>query len=119
MMVSAAAAVTKNLAFGITHSVTYEAPYSLARRFSTLDHLTKGRIAFNIVTSYLDSAARNFGLKEQVEHDERYVRAEEYANVLYKLWESSWRDDAVVKDVASDTYAYPAYVLLPRPPLPY
>lgn len=102
-MVSAAAAATKNLTFGITHSVTYgeqgkedvssvmmalgsptfwprtaDAPYALARRFSTLDHLTKGRIALNVVTSYLDSAARNFGLKEQVEHDERYRRAEEY-----------------------------------------
>jgi alkanesulfonate monooxygenase SsuD/methylene tetrahydromethanopterin reductase-like flavin-dependent oxidoreductase (luciferase family) len=61
-----------------TSTVLADAPYVLARRFSTLDHLTKGRVAFNIVTSYLDSAARNFGLKHQMEHDERYRRAEEY-----------------------------------------
>jgi len=101
---------TKNLAFGVTSSVSYEAPYSLARRFSTLDHLTRGRIGLNIVTGYLTSAAKNFGFEEQTEHDERYVRAEEYVNVLYKLWESSWRPDAVVLDRNRDLYADPTRV---------
>ena len=87
-----------------------EAPYTLARRFSTLDHLTKGRVAFNIVTSYLDSAARNFGMTEQMEHDLRYERADEYMDVLYKLWEASWRGDAVVLDVARDVYADPSRI---------
>lgn len=99
------AAVTKNLVFGITASTTYEQPYSLARRFSTVDHLSNGRVAWNIVTSYLDSAARNFGLSEQVEHDTRYEIADEYMEVLYKLWEGSWRDDAVIEDRETGVYA--------------
>ncbi|KAF7981356.1 hypothetical protein HWV62_33815 [Athelia sp. TMB] len=110
LVISACAAVTKNLSFGVTHSVSYEAPYTLARSFSTLDHLTKGRIAFNIVTGYLTSAAKNFGFEQQTEHDERYLRAEEYVNVLYKLWESSWRSDAVVLDRERDLYADPSRV---------
>lgn len=101
------AAVTKNLAFGITASTTYEHPYALARKFSTVDHLTDGRVAWNIVTSYLDSAARNFGLDKQVAHDDRYAIAEEYMDVLYKLWEGSWRDDAVVEDKTTGVYAEP------------
>ena len=104
-LVPAMAAVTKNLTFGITASTTYEQPYSLARRFSTVDHLSNGRVAWNIVTSYLDSAARNHGLTEQVEHDTRYEIAEEYMTVLYKLWEGSWRDDAVVEDKETGVYA--------------
>lgn len=77
LSISAMAAATENIAFGVTSSTTYEQPYSLARRFSTLDHLTNGRIAWNVVTSYLESAARNFGLDTQIEHDERYNIAEE------------------------------------------
>ncbi|RDW73213.1 alkanesulfonate monooxygenase [Coleophoma cylindrospora] len=105
--VPAMAAVTKNLIFGVTASTTYDQPYALARRFSTVDHLSGGRVAWNIVTSYLDSAARNFGLDTQVEHDERYRIADEYLDVVYKLWEGSWRDDAVVKDRESGQYADP------------
>ena len=105
--VPAMAAVTKNLVFGITASTTYDLPYSLARRFSTVDHLADGRVAWNIVTSYLESAARNLGLDTQVEHDERYRIAEEYMDVVYKLWEGSWRDDAVIKDIEKDQYAVP------------
>jgi FMN-dependent oxidoreductase (nitrilotriacetate monooxygenase family) len=104
------AAVTKNLVFGITASTTYDVPYSLARRFSTVDHLSEGRLAWNIVTSYLDSAARNYGLDTQVEHDERYRIADEYMDVVYKLWEGSWRDDAVIEDVAGGQYAVPERV---------
>ncbi|ORY81778.1 dibenzothiophene desulfurization enzyme A [Leucosporidium creatinivorum] len=107
LVLSAMAAVTKNLALGVTQSVTYESPYTVARRFSTLDHLTKGRVGFNVVTSFLDSAARSFGLTEQVPHDERYIRAHEYMEVLYKLW-SSWREDAVVLDRERDVYAEPS-----------
>lgn len=83
--VPAMAAVTKNIVFGVTSSTTYDAPYALARRFSTVDHLADGRVAWNIVTSYLDSAARNFGLDTQIEHDERYRIAEEYMEVVYKV----------------------------------
>ncbi|KAK6603155.1 alkanesulfonate monooxygenase [Botrytis cinerea] len=93
--IPAMAAATKSIGFGVTASTTYEQPYLLARRFSTVDHLSDGRIAWNIVTSYLDSAARNLGLDTQIEHDERYKIAHEYLDVTYKLWEASWRDDAV------------------------
>ena len=108
--VSAMAAVTEHLGFGITVSLTYEQPYSFARRMSTLDHLTGGRVAWNIVTSYLDSAARNLGLFRQVPHEERYAVGEEFLEVCYKLWEGSWEDDAVVRDAARGVFADPAKV---------
>ncbi|KAF9889366.1 hypothetical protein FE257_007476 [Aspergillus nanangensis] len=93
--IPAMAAATESIGFGVTASTTYDAPYALARRFSTVDHLSNGRVGWNIVTSYLDSAARNFGLNTQVEHDERYRIADEYLSVAYQLWEGSWRDGAV------------------------
>ncbi|WP_461611056.1 LLM class flavin-dependent oxidoreductase [Cytobacillus kochii] len=99
MIISAMASVTTDLSFAVTVSTTYEHPFSHARRFSTLDHLTKGRIAWNIVTSYLPNAARNYGLKNMVKHDERYERADEFLQVVYQLWEGSWEDGAVIADV--------------------
>jgi len=107
LSVSAMAAVTKHLGFGVTVSLTYEQPYALARKFSTLDHLTKGRVAWNIVTSYLDSAAVNLGLDQQITHDNRYDIGEEFLDVTYKLWESSWEDDAVVHDKKTGQYTDP------------
>jgi FMN-dependent oxidoreductase (nitrilotriacetate monooxygenase family) len=103
-LVPALAAVTKNLIFGITASTTYDQPYALARKFSTVDHLSNGRVAWNIVTSYLESAARNHSLDHQVPHDERYAIAEEYMEVVYKLWEGSWRDDSVIADRVTGVY---------------
>lgn len=108
--VSAMAAVTEKLGFGITVSATYEQPYSLARRFGTLDHLTGGRVAWNIVTSYLDGAARNLGMDRQMSHDERYQLAEEVVDVCYRLWEGSWEEDAVLEDREAQVYADPAKV---------
>jgi FMN-dependent oxidoreductase (nitrilotriacetate monooxygenase family) len=110
LLVSAMAAVTENLGFGVTVNLTYEQPYLLARRFSTLDHLTQGRIGWNIVTGYLDSAARAMGLNEQLPHDERYERADEYLDILYKLWEGSWEEGAVLRDKVGRVYADPAKV---------
>lgn len=110
MQVSAMAAATEKLGFGVTVSATYEQPYALARRFSSLDHLTKGRVAWNIVTSYLDGAARNLGLERQISHDERYEIAEEVVDVCYQLWESSWEEDAVVSDRENQIYADPSKV---------
>jgi len=107
MLVSAMAAVTRHLGFGLTANLTYEAPYLFARRLSTLDHLSRGRVGWNIVTGYLDSAARAMGLGQQVEHDRRYDQADEYLQVLYKLWEGSWEDDAVLNDRAQRVYAQP------------
>lgn len=108
--VPAMAAVTSRLGFGVTVSVSYEHPYALARRMTTLDHLTKGRVAWNVVTSYLDSAARNLGRSSQVPHDERYDMAEEYLQVCYKLWEGSWEDDAVVRDRERGVFTDPSKV---------
>jgi FMN-dependent oxidoreductase (nitrilotriacetate monooxygenase family) len=98
MAISAMAAVTEHLGFGITCALSYELPYPFARRMSTLDHLTKGRIAWNIVTGYLDSAARGMGLPQQKAHDDRYDVAEDYVQAVYKLWEASWEDGAVLRD---------------------
>ena len=110
LVISAMAAVTKRLCFGVTVSLTYELPYAFARKMSTLDHLTKGRIAWNIVTSYQHSAAVNLGLDEQIPHDERYDIADEFLEVCYKLWESSWEDDAVVRNRENGVYTNPAKV---------
>ncbi|PJM79696.1 LLM class flavin-dependent oxidoreductase [Bifidobacterium scaligerum] len=110
MLVSAMAAVTEHLGFGITAGTAYEHPYPFARRMSTLDHLTNGRIGWNVVTGYLRSAANNMGYTDQMSHDERYDHADEYMEVLYKLWEGSWQDDAVVMDAEHDMFADPAKV---------
>lgn len=107
LAVSAMAAVTERLGFGITVSLTYEKPYAFARRFATLDHYTRGRVAWNVVTSYLDSAARNLGLEVQVPHDRRYDVADEFMEVVYKLWESSWEEDAVRLDRDGGVYTDP------------
>src|SRR4029077_18429949 len=110
LAVSAMAAATRNLGFGITVASLYELPYLFARKMTTLDHLTDGRIGWNIVTSALDRAARNLGRDDQIPHDERYAVTDEFMEVVYKLWEGSWEDDAVVHDRASGTYADPAKV---------
>jgi long-chain alkane monooxygenase len=110
LAVSAMAAVTDHLGFAVTVSCTYERPYQFARKMTTLDHLTGGRIGWNIVTSALDSAARNLGLEQQIPHDERYAVAEEFMEVVYKLWESSWEDDAVVHDNEAAVFVDPARV---------
>ncbi|MNM54121.1 Dimethyl-sulfide monooxygenase [compost metagenome] len=107
LLVSAMAAVTRNLGFGLTANLTYEPPYLFARRLSTLDHLSRGRVGWNIVTGYLDSAAKAMGLDQQPEHDRRYDQADEYLQVLYKLWEGSWEDGAVVNDRQQRVYARP------------
>jgi FMN-dependent oxidoreductase (nitrilotriacetate monooxygenase family) len=110
LVVPAMAAVTQHIGFGVTCNLTYEPPYLFARRMSTLDHLTRGRIGWNIVTGYLDSAARGMGLERQAKHDDRYETAEEYMEVVYKLWEGSWEDGAVLRDRARGLYADPAKV---------
>jgi len=98
LVVPLMAAVTRRLGFGVTFSTSYEPPFTFARRMSTLDALTRGRVGWNIVTSYLPNAARNFGLDEQIPHDERYRIADEFLSVVYALWERSWDEGAVVFD---------------------
>lgn len=110
LLIPAMASVTEHLGFAFTSSVLSEHPYIFARRLSTLDHLTRGRVGWNIVTSYLPGAARNLGLEELPRHDDRYERADDYLEVLYKLLEASWDDDAVVRDTARGVYAEPSRV---------
>jgi FMN-dependent oxidoreductase (nitrilotriacetate monooxygenase family) len=110
IVIPAMAAVTKNLGFGVTCNLTYEQPFLFARRMSTLDHMTGGRIGWNIVTGYLDSAARAIGLQGQTAHDDRYDLAGEYMSLVYKLWEGSWDDDAVKVDRAHGVFADPSKV---------
>ena len=109
-LVSAMAAVTQHLGFGITVNLSYENPYQFARRFASLDHLTKGRLGWNIVTGYLDSAARLVGQDGLKEHDLRYEQAEEFLELCYQFWEGSWQDDAIVKDKAKRIFTDPSKV---------
>ena len=106
-LVPAMAAVTSDLGFGVTVSLSYEHPLLMGPAFSALDPLTRGRIGWNIVTSYLDSAARAIGQKRQRGHDDRYAVAEDYMAAIYKLWEQSWEDGAVLADRARGLYADP------------
>lgn len=110
MLIPAMAAATQHLGFGVTANLTYEPPYLFARRMSTLDHLTQGRIGWNIVTGYLDSAARAAGLSGQMAHDDRYDLADEYMSLVYQLWEGSWEDGAVLRDKQRGLYTDPARV---------
>ncbi|QWF84784.1 LLM class flavin-dependent oxidoreductase [Amycolatopsis sp. CA-230715] len=108
-IVAAAATVTRHLGLAMTYSTTYHQPYECARLFSSLDHLTGGRVGWNIVTSYLRSATAN-GLGEYLEHDLRYDRATEYVDVVRALWERSWDDDAVVLDAERNVFTDPEKV---------
>ncbi|PAU58465.1 LLM class flavin-dependent oxidoreductase [Pseudomonas indica] len=107
LLASALLGATTHLGFGVTANLSHEPPYLFARRLSTLDHLSQGRIGWNIVTGYLDSAARAMGQNGLVEHDRRYDQADEYLEVLYKLWEGSWEDDAVLADRAARIHTQP------------
>ncbi len=109
-LISALASSTQNLGFAFSANVIQEHPFSFARRVGTLDHLTEGRVAWNIVTSFQRSAWRNVGFEELADHGERYERASEYVDVVYKLLEGSWSDEAVIRDVESGIYAEPQHV---------
>jgi FMN-dependent oxidoreductase (nitrilotriacetate monooxygenase family) len=106
-LLSALAAVTERIGLVATASTTYDAPYHIARRFASLDHISGGRAGWNIVTTANPDAAFNFGLDEHVEHDERYQRAREFYDVVTGLWDS-FADDAFVRDVQSGLYFDPA-----------
>lgn len=109
-LVAMMAGATRHLSFGVTASSSYEAPYVLARRFTALDHLSRGRIAWNVVTSYLDSGARSLGRNALMSHDERYDLADECLEICYQLWERSWDDAAVVHGARDGLYADPAHI---------
>src|SRR5699024_8058358 len=110
LLVSAMAAVTEHLGFGVTAGTAYEHPFPFARRLATLDHLTNGRVGWNVVTGYLPSAARNMGNDDQMEHYRRYDHADQYLEVIYNLLEGSWEDDAVQNSPDTGVFTDPAIV---------
>jgi alkanesulfonate monooxygenase len=105
-LLSALAAVTERIGLMATASTTYDEPYHIARRFASLDHISGGRAGWNIVTTANPDAALNFGLEEDIDHDERYARAREFYDVVTGLWDS-FADDAFVRDVESGIYFDP------------
>ncbi len=110
VILSALASHTEHLGLAFTAGPIQEPPFNFARRVATLDHASKGRIAWNIVTSALENGWRNFGHDERLAHDNRYVLADEYVDVLYKLWEGSWEDGALLADRESGIYADPSKI---------
>lgn len=100
------AAVTSRLGLGATYSTTYYEPFHVARLFATLDLMTRGRVAWNVVTSLNDSEAENFGFEEHLEHDLRYDKADEFLEVVMGHWDS-WEDGAIILDKANDRFADP------------
>ena len=106
-LLSALAAVTEHIGLVATASTTFDAPYHVARRFASLDHLSDGRAGWNIVTTSNPDAALNFGLDDHMGHDERYRRAREFYDVVTGLWDS-WADDAFIREVESGLYFDPA-----------
>lgn len=108
-VLGAAAGVTTHLGLGATYSTTYYSPFHVARTFATLDHLSGGRAAWNVVTSVNDAEAQNFGLNQHLGHDERYDRAEEFIEIVTKLWDS-WEDEAILMDRDAGLFADPARV---------
>ncbi len=110
LLIPPMAAMTEHLCFSVTGTHSFEPPYTFARRMSTLDHLTDGRIAWNIVTGYLNSAALGMGRDAQSAHDRRYDMAEDYMAAVYKLWEGSWEDGAVRRDAEARVFTDPAKV---------
>ena len=106
-LLSALSQVTERIGLVATGSTTFDAPYHIARRFASLDHLSEGRAGWNIVTTSNPDAALNFGLDEHMEHGERYERAREFYDVVTGLWDS-WADDAFIRDVDSGIFFDPA-----------
>ncbi len=105
-LLPALAMTTKHLGLIATASTTFEPAYTIARRFASLDHISDGRAGWNIVTTSNPDAALNFGMDEQMEHDERYARAREFYDVVTGLWDS-WADDAFIRDVESGIFFDP------------
>jgi len=106
-LLSALAGVTEHIGLIATASTTFDAPYHIARRFASLDHISGGRAGWNIVTTSNPDAALNFGLEDHMEHGERYARAREFYDVVTGLWDS-WADDAFTRDVESGTFFDPS-----------
>ncbi len=111
-LMSALAAVTRHIGLIATATTSYNEPYHIARKFASLDHLSKGRAAWNLVTSVVSDEAWNFGRESHIDHGDRYQRAEEFHDVVKGLWDS-WDDDAFVRDAG--TLAVPPRIRRPHP----
>jgi FMN-dependent oxidoreductase (nitrilotriacetate monooxygenase family) len=109
IVLAAMCGATSHVGLACTISTTYFEPFAVARAMATLDHLSGGRAAWNIVTSFQDSEARNFGREQQFAREERYDRADEFLEVTCKLWDS-WGDDALVRDPVAPLFADPSKV---------
>jgi long-chain alkane monooxygenase len=107
VLLSALVSATENIGLAATSSVFLQHPFEFARQISTLDHLSGGRVGWNIVTSVIENGAGNVGLERLPSHDDRYRWADEYTDVVLKLWEHSWEDDALQVDPASGIFADP------------
>jgi FMN-dependent oxidoreductase (nitrilotriacetate monooxygenase family) len=105
-LLAALAGATEHIGLVATGSTTFDAPYHVARRFASLDHLSGGRAGWNIVTTSNPDAARNFGLTDHMEHSERYRRAREFYDVVTGLWDS-WADDAFIRDAENGIFVDP------------
>jgi FMN-dependent oxidoreductase (nitrilotriacetate monooxygenase family) len=106
-LLSAVAMGTTHIGLGGTTSTSFTEPYNLARQFASLDHISGGRAAWNVVTSANDYAARNFGLDKLPPHDKRYDKARDFIQVVQALWDT-WEDDAFIKDRGTGVYFDPA-----------
>jgi len=106
-LLPALAMMTKHLGLIATASTTFDSPFHIARRFASLDHISKGRAAWNIVTTSNPDAALNFGLEEHMDHAERYQRAREFYDVVTGLWDS-WAEDAFIRNVETGEYSDPS-----------
>jgi FMN-dependent oxidoreductase (nitrilotriacetate monooxygenase family) len=112
VLLTAVALATQRIGVIATASSTYNDPFNLARRFSSLDHISGGRAAWNVVTNAGDAAAQNFGLAGAPLHVDRYARADEFIDITLKLWDS-WEDDAIIGDAVSGRFADPRKVHTP------
>ncbi|MBX6378406.1 MAG: NtaA/DmoA family FMN-dependent monooxygenase, partial [Clostridia bacterium] len=108
-LLSVIAASTRYLGLGATISTTFYEPYHIARTLATLDHLSGGRVAWNVVTSFSSSEAQNFGKERLIPRESRYDRADEFLEVCFKLWDS-WEDDAIVMNREEGIFADPSKV---------
>jgi alkanesulfonate monooxygenase len=106
-LIGALSAVTERIGFIASASTTYNEPYHIARKFASLDYISRGRVGWNVVTSWSENEAHNFGRDSHMEHGARYRRAEEFCDVVFGLWDG-WADDAFIRDKASGRYFDPA-----------
>ena len=110
LVIPSMAHATEHLSFAVTCNLSHEAPLPFARRMSTLDHITDGRVGWNVVTGYLDSGAKGAGRTTQVDHDVRYDIAEEFIDIQYGFWEGSWEDDAAERNHDTGVFTDPSKV---------